>query len=72
MSVLQALLTDKIPGFDPPRIVPWTAALASDRSHFAASRPGFTLPAKPRKWTPSKRCGTSEKSRDRGTKGLRD
>jgi putative ABC transport system permease protein len=28
MSVLQALLTDKIPGFDPPRIVPWTATLA--------------------------------------------
>jgi putative ABC transport system permease protein len=28
MSVLQALLTDKLPGFDPPRIVPWTAALA--------------------------------------------
>jgi len=28
MAVLQALLTDKIPGFDPPRIVPWTAALA--------------------------------------------
>jgi len=28
MALLQALLTDKIPGFDPPRIVPWTAALA--------------------------------------------
>jgi putative ABC transport system permease protein len=28
MAVLQALLTDKVPGFDPPRIVPWTAALA--------------------------------------------
>jgi len=28
MAVLQAFLTDKIPGFDPPRIVPWTAALA--------------------------------------------
>lgn len=28
MAVLQALLTDKIPGFDPPRIVPWSAALA--------------------------------------------
>ena len=28
MAVLQALLTDKVPGFDPPRIVPWTAAMA--------------------------------------------
>ena len=28
MALFQALLTDKIPGFDPPRIVPWTAALA--------------------------------------------
>jgi putative ABC transport system permease protein len=28
MAVLQVLLTDKIPGFDPPRIVPWSAALA--------------------------------------------
>ncbi len=28
MSLLQVALTDKIPGFDPPRIVPWSAALA--------------------------------------------
>ncbi len=28
MALLQALLTDKMPGFDPPRIVPWSAALA--------------------------------------------
>jgi len=28
MHLLQAVLTDKIPGFDPPRIVPWSAALA--------------------------------------------
>jgi putative ABC transport system permease protein len=28
MALLQATLTDKIPGFDPPRIVPWSAALA--------------------------------------------
>jgi putative ABC transport system permease protein len=28
MAILQAFLTDKIPGFDPPRIVPWSAALA--------------------------------------------
>ena len=28
MALLQALLTNKIPGFDPPRIVPWSAALA--------------------------------------------
>jgi len=28
MLLLQATLTDKVPGFDPPRIVPWTAALA--------------------------------------------
>ncbi|MGO8757159.1 MAG: ABC transporter permease [Terracidiphilus sp.] len=28
MALLQAVLTDKIPGFDPPRIVPWSAALA--------------------------------------------
>ena len=28
MGALQAALTDKIPGFDPPRIVPWSAALA--------------------------------------------
>jgi putative ABC transport system permease protein len=28
MALLQFALTDKIPGFDPPRIVPWTAALA--------------------------------------------
>jgi putative ABC transport system permease protein len=28
MHLLQALLTDKIPGFDPPRIVPWSAVLA--------------------------------------------
>jgi putative ABC transport system permease protein len=28
MALLQVLLTDKIPGFDPPRIVPWSAALA--------------------------------------------
>ena len=28
MWVLQKLFTGKIPGFDPPRLVPWTAALA--------------------------------------------
>jgi len=28
MWVLQQLLTDKMPGFDPPRLVPWSAALA--------------------------------------------
>jgi len=28
MSLLQSLLTGKIPGFDPPRLVPWSAALA--------------------------------------------
>jgi putative ABC transport system permease protein len=28
MGVLQSLLTGKIPGFDPPRLVPWSAALA--------------------------------------------
>jgi len=28
MWILQQLLTDKMPGFDPPRLVPWSAALA--------------------------------------------
>jgi len=28
MWVLQKLLTGKIPGFDPPRLVPWSAAMA--------------------------------------------
>ena len=28
MWVLQQLLTGKMPGFDPPRLVPWSAALA--------------------------------------------
>jgi putative ABC transport system permease protein len=28
MSLLQSVLTGKIPGFDPPRLVPWSAALA--------------------------------------------
>jgi len=28
MSALQALLTGKLPGFDPPRLVPWSAAMA--------------------------------------------
>ncbi|HUX45691.1 MAG TPA: ABC transporter permease [Terracidiphilus sp.] len=28
MALLQALLTDKMPGWDPPRLVPWSAALA--------------------------------------------
>jgi putative ABC transport system permease protein len=28
MWVLQQALTDKMPGFDPPRLVPWSAALA--------------------------------------------
>ena len=28
MWALQQLLTGKIPGFDPPRLVPWSAALA--------------------------------------------
>jgi len=28
MWVLQTLLTGKVPGFDPPRLVPWSAALA--------------------------------------------
>jgi putative ABC transport system permease protein len=28
MALLQAALTDKMPGFDPPRMVPWSAALA--------------------------------------------
>ena len=28
MRVMQVVLTDKIPGFDPPRIVPWSAAMA--------------------------------------------
>ncbi len=28
MALLQVALTDKLPGFDPPRIVPWSAALA--------------------------------------------
>jgi putative ABC transport system permease protein len=28
MSLLQAVLTGKVPGFDPPRLVPWSAAMA--------------------------------------------
>jgi putative ABC transport system permease protein len=28
MAVLQALFSNKIPGFDPPRLVPWSVALA--------------------------------------------
>ncbi len=28
MGILQALLTDKMPGWDPPRLVPWSAAVA--------------------------------------------
>lgn len=28
MALMQAAFTNKIPGFDPPRIVPWSAALA--------------------------------------------
>jgi putative ABC transport system permease protein len=28
MRLLQQVLTDKMPGFDPPRLVPWSAALA--------------------------------------------
>jgi putative ABC transport system permease protein len=28
MAALQALLTGKMPGWDPPRLVPWSAALA--------------------------------------------
>jgi putative ABC transport system permease protein len=28
MWALQQLLTGKVPGFDPPRLVPWSAALA--------------------------------------------
>jgi len=28
MALLQALLTGKMPGWDPPRLVPWSAALA--------------------------------------------
>ena len=28
MWVLQELLTGKMPGWDPPRLVPWSAALA--------------------------------------------
>ena len=28
MWVLQQLLTGKMPGWDPPRLVPWSAALA--------------------------------------------
>ncbi len=28
MGILQATLTGKMPGFDPPRLVPWSAALA--------------------------------------------
>jgi putative ABC transport system permease protein len=28
MALLQSALTDKMPGFDPPRMVPWSAALA--------------------------------------------
>ena len=28
MGILQTFLTGKIPGFDPPRLVPWSAALA--------------------------------------------
>src|SRR6202166_4387598 len=28
MAVLQALLTGKMPGWDPPRLVPWSAAVA--------------------------------------------
>jgi len=28
MAILQFALTDKMPGWDPPRLVPWSAALA--------------------------------------------
>ena len=28
MSLLQSLLTGKMPGWDPPRLVPWSAGLA--------------------------------------------
>ena len=62
MALLQATLTDKIPGFDPPRIVPWSAALALGSLVSAASRPAFTRPAKPQHSTRSKPCAESEKA----------
>jgi putative ABC transport system permease protein len=58
---LQAVLTDKIPGFDPPRIVPWSAALALVSLVLCGIAPASIPPAKPR-LDPIEACGESDKN----------
>jgi len=60
MGILQTFLTGKIPGFDPPRLVPWSAALALGCLALSGIAPGFIQPARPPPWTRLRRCGESE------------
>ena len=60
-ALLQALLTDKMPGFDPPRLVPWSAALALGSLMLCGVAAGLYPASKAAQWTPSKRCGGSNR-----------
>ena len=51
MGLLQVLLTGKMPGWDPPRLVPWSAALAVVSLGVCGVVADYTLPAKRRLWT---------------------
>ncbi len=59
MWVLQELLTGKVPGFDPPRLVPWSAALALGSLVLCGVVAGFIRPAKRRRWIRLRHCGES-------------
>ena len=62
MALLQAALTDKIPGFDPPRMVPWSAALALGSLTICGIVAGLYPAAKPRRSTPLKPCARSRRA----------
>ena len=60
MWVLQYCLTDKMPGWDPPRLVPWSAALALGSLVLCGVAAGLYPASKAAQWTPSRPCGGSE------------
>ena len=60
MWVLQYCLTGKMPGWDPPRLVPWSAALALGSLVLCGVAAGLYPASKAAQWIRSRRCGGSE------------
>ena len=56
MWVLQELLTGKMPGWDPPRLVPWSAALALGSLVLCGIAAGLYPASKAAQWIRLRRC----------------